>query len=115
MHGNKVFIPLKRNRDQLVNQREITDGENHRFIVLQRIPHWSVRTEKGGFAPDRKERRKKKKHKYYIQGKLPLKLSLTLLTSKPHVPSGTPKFYAKEKNISRKKTAYLVILSTKLF
>lgn len=39
MHGNKVFIPLKRNRDQLVNQREITDGENHRFIVLQRIPH----------------------------------------------------------------------------
>lgn len=57
----------------------------------------------------------KKKRKYYIQGKLPLKLSLTLLTSKPHVPSGTPKFYAKEKNISRKKTAYLVILSRKLF
>lgn len=60
MHGNKVFIPLKRNRDQLVNQREITDGESHRFIVLQRIPHWSVRNEKGGFASDRKERRKKK-------------------------------------------------------
>ena len=54
-----MFIPLKRNRDQLVKQREITDGESHTFIVLQRIPHWSVRTEKGGFAPDRKERRKK--------------------------------------------------------